>query len=139
MRPAKIMIVEDEGIVARDLSNHLTEMGYTVPAIAATGEDALKKAAETRPDLVLMDIRIKGAMDGIEVAEQLRDLFGIPPIYITAYTDEDTLRRAKITQPYGYIVKPFDEREVHSIIQMALHRHQVERAKQGISGLPLLS
>ena len=126
MSLAKILIVEDEGIVARDLRNRLIDMGYSVPAIVTTGEDALKTAADTRPDLVLMDIRIKGAMDGIEVAEQLRDTLGIPSIYLTAYTDGDTLRRAKITQPYGYIVKPFDERQLHSIIEMGLYRHKVE-------------
>lgn len=139
MTITKVLIVEDEGIVARDLRDRLLEMGYVVSAIAATGEEALKKAAETRPDLVLMDIRIKGAMDGIEVAEQLRDAFDIPPIYLTAYTDEDTLRRARITQPYGYIVKPFAERELHSTIEMALNRHKAEgqlrQAEQRLSAI----
>jgi PAS domain S-box-containing protein len=124
---AKILMVEDESIVAIDLQHRLTGMGYSVPAVAASGQDALKKASEIRPDLVLMDIRLRGDMDGIEVAEQIRDLLDIPPVYLTAYTDEDTLRRAKITEPFGYIVKPFDERTLRSTIEMALYRCKTER------------
>jgi len=126
MALATILVVEDESIVARDLQSRLRSLGYDVPAVAATGEEALKKAADIRPDLVLMDIRLKGAMDGIETAEQLRELFNVPPVYLTAYTDSETLRRAKITEPFGYIVKPFDERELHSAIEMALYRHKTE-------------
>ena len=124
---ATILVVEDESIVALDLQQRLTDMGYSVPAVAASGQDALKKAADIRPDLVLMDIRLKGDMDGIEVAEQIRDLLNAPPVYLTAYTDEDTLQRAKITEPFGYIVKPFDERTLRSTVEMALYRSQTER------------
>jgi PAS domain S-box-containing protein len=127
MTNATILVVEDEGIVAMDLQHRLISMGYTVPALAASGQDALKKAAELRPDLVLMDIRLRGGMDGIEVAEQIRDLLDVPPVYITAYTDEDTLRRAKITEPFGYIVKPLDDRTLRSTVEMALYRCKTER------------
>jgi PAS domain S-box-containing protein len=126
MALATILVVEDENIVAKDLQNRLTTLGYSVPATAASGEEALRKAAEIRPDLAVMDIHLKGEMDGIETAEQLRELFDIPPIYLTAYTDPGTLRRARITEPYGYIVKPYDERELHSTIEMALYRHKAE-------------
>jgi len=124
---ATILVVEDESIVAMDLQHRLIAMGYSVPTVAASAQDALKKAAEVRPDLVLMDIRLRGDMDGIEAAEQIRDLLDVPPVYLTAYTDEDTLRRAKITEPFGYIVKPFDERTLRSTVEMALYRCQTER------------
>jgi len=127
MTKATILVVEDEGIVAMDLQHRLINMGYAVPEVAASGQDALKKAAEVRPDLVLMDIRLRGGMDGIEVAEQIRDLLDVPPVYLTAYTDDDTLRRAKITEPFGYVVKPFDERTLRSTIEMALYRCKTER------------
>ncbi|HMD96802.1 MAG TPA: response regulator [Terriglobia bacterium] len=127
MKKATILVVEDESIVAMDLQHRLISMGYSVPALAASGQDGLKKAAEVRPDLVLMDIRLRGGMDGIEVAEQIRDLLDVPPVYLTAYTDEDTLRRAKITEPFGYIVKPYDERTLRSTIEMALYRCKTER------------
>jgi PAS domain S-box-containing protein len=127
MKPATILVVEDESIVAGDLQNRLINMGYSVPTTSPSGEDALRKAKLLAPDLVLMDIRLKGEMDGVEAAEQMRDLFDVPCIYLTAYTDDDTLRRAKITEPYGYIVKPFDERELHTAIEMALYRHKTEQ------------
>jgi len=122
-----ILVVEDESIVAMDLQQRLIGMGYSVPATAATGHDALKKVADFHPDLVLMDIRLRGDMDGIEAAEQIRDLLDVPPLYLTAYTDEETLRRAKITEPFGYLVKPFDERTLRSTVEMALYRSQRER------------
>lgn len=121
----KILVVEDERIVAQDIHNRLTQLGYTVSAIASSGEEALKKAKET-PDVVLMDIVLKGGMDGIEAAESIRAL-GIPVIYVTAYADKEILQRAKVTEPYGYILKPFEDRELHITIEMALHRHEIER------------
>lgn len=124
---ATILVVEDESIVAMDLRQRLTAMGYAVPALAGSAPEALKKAEELRPDLVLMDIRLRGDMDGIETAEQIHDLFGVPPVYLTAYTDADTLRRAKITEPFGYVVKPFDERTLRSTIEMALYHAKSER------------
>jgi CheY-like chemotaxis protein len=127
MAKATILVVEDESIVAVDLQQRLHGMGYSVPAVAATSQDALRKAAETRPDLVLMDIRLKGYVDGIEVAEKLREMLDVPPVYLTAYADQATLARAKTTEPFGYIVKPFDDETLHRTIEMALFRRSKER------------
>ncbi|MFZ3169509.1 MAG: PAS domain S-box protein [Candidatus Methanoperedens sp.] len=125
--PAKILIVEDEGIEALSLQQKLKIRGYNVPDIVYTGEDAVKKVAESSPDLVLMDIMLHGGMDGITAAGHIHASFDIPIIYITAYADDDTLKRAKITEPYGYIVKPFKERELQISIEMALYKHKTER------------
>ncbi|TEB15980.1 RsbT co-antagonist protein RsbRA [Pelotomaculum sp. FP] len=127
MHNARILIVEDEGIEALDLQNRLIGQGYTAPDIAATGEEAVKKTEETAPDLVLMDIMLHGEIDGVTAAEQIQARFDIPVIYITAFADEDTLQRAKITEPYGYLVKPFRERELYVTIDMALYKHKMEK------------
>lgn len=127
MTAIKILIVEDEGIAALDLQQSLRNMGYIVTEVAATGEEAVKAAKELQPDLVLMDIRLQGEVDGTKAAEIIHGLFGIPIIYLTAYTDEDTLLRAMSAQPYGYIVKPFKERELHTAIKMALSKHNAEK------------
>lgn len=127
MPGARILIVEDEGIEALDLQQRLTSLGYIAPDIVPTGEEAVQKAAETSPDLVLMDIMLHGEMDGVTAAEQIQNRFHIPVIYVTAYADEVTLQRAKITEPYGYLVKPFKERELHITIDMALYKHQMEK------------
>lgn len=127
MSNAQILVVEDEAIVAREIQDTLKSFGYAVPAVASTANEAVEKAAETHPDLVLMDIRLKGGTDGITAAEQIRARFDIPIVYVTAYADEKTLRRAKITEPYGYILKPFGRREIHSNIEMALHKHNIEK------------
>ncbi|HOI15579.1 MAG TPA: PAS domain-containing protein [Geobacteraceae bacterium] len=126
MPDARILIVEDEGIQALDMQRRLTALGYPVPDIASSGEEALRKATEARPDLVLMDIMLPGRIDGVAAAELIRSRFDAPVIYITAYADEDTLHRAKITEPYGYIVKPFKERELHIAIDMALYKSRIE-------------
>ncbi len=123
----KILVVEDETIVALDIKSRLESLGFVVPAVAASGEEAIQKATETHPDLVLMDIKLKGKQDGVEAAEEIRAQFQIPVIYLTAYADEATLQRAKITEPFGYILKPFEGRELHSAIEMALYKHQAER------------
>ena len=101
MTPARILIVENDRIVARDIQSQLTGIGYTVTGITARGEDALAMALETHPDLVLMDIRLEGALDGIEAAEQIRNRCQIPVVFLTAYADEETLRRATLTEPFG--------------------------------------
>jgi len=124
MANARILVVEDEAIVAKDVQSRLEGLGYAVPAIASSGEQAVRRAAATQPDLVLMDIRIKGEMDGVEAAGQVRDRFNIPVIYVTAYADDATLERAKITEPFGYILKPFETRELHCAIEMALYKHE---------------
>jgi two-component system cell cycle sensor histidine kinase/response regulator CckA len=127
MAPAQIMVVEDESIIAEDIQAMLESLGYTVPAVALSGEEAIRKAVETHPDLVLMDIVLKGTMDGVEAAQYLRTHHHMPVIYVTAYADEKTLRRAKITEPLGYILKPFDERALHTAIELALHKHRMEK------------
>jgi PAS domain S-box-containing protein len=127
MTSAKILIVEDEGIVAKDIQNRLTRQGYTVVGTTETGEDAVRMAGHLQPDLVLMDIRLKGAMDGVTAAEQIRDRCLLPVIYLTAYADDATLARARLTEPYGYILKPFEERELRTVIEMALFKHRAER------------
>jgi two-component system cell cycle sensor histidine kinase/response regulator CckA len=126
----KILIVEDEGIVAKDLENTLRTMGYEVVGPVSSGEEAIQRAGEAGPDLVLMDIVLKGAMDGAEAADQIRRRWDIPVIYLTAYADERTLERAKISEPYGYLLKPFQERELKSTIEVALYRHGVGRELQ---------
>jgi PAS domain S-box-containing protein len=127
MRKRVLMVVEDELIVAEDLTHWLTSLGYTVGARAATGRGAVQCCEETRPDLILMDILLPGDMDGIQAAEIIRRRFDIPVVYITASSDDATLSRAKITEPFGYILKPFDERGLYTTIEMALYKHQSEK------------
>jgi len=119
-----VLVVEDETIIARDIQNKLQGLGYDAPLIVSSGEEAVENAGELRPDLVMMDIVIEGKVDGIEAADQIRKHFNIPVVYLTAYADEEILERAKITEPFGYMVKPFDERELHSTIEMALYKHK---------------
>jgi two-component system cell cycle sensor histidine kinase/response regulator CckA len=127
MARAKLMIVEDDRIVAMDLRGILQSLGYSVCAVASRGEEAIDKAIQTRPDLVLMDIRLQGDMDGIEAAEQLRAHLDTPVVFLTAYADETTLARAKLTSPLAYVLKPFNDRELHSAIEVALYRGRMER------------
>ncbi|MFN6462999.1 MAG: response regulator [Nostoc sp. DedVER02] len=127
MTSAKILVVEDEAIVAKDLQNRLIKFGYTVPVIASSGQEAIDKAVEISPDLVLMDIKLKGLMDGIEAAEEIHKYLDIPVIYLTAYADDKTLERAKITEPFGYLLKPFKEKELHTNIEITLNKHGLER------------
>ena len=127
MSSAQILLVEDESIVAMDVQNRLKSMGYEVSAVASSGEEALRKAAETSPDLVLMDIVLKGNMDGIEASERLRKCLDIPIVFLTSYADDSTLRRAKVTEPFGYLLKPYEERELYTTIEVALYRHRMEQ------------
>jgi CheY-like chemotaxis protein len=127
MTNARLLVVEDESIVARDLQSRLKNMGYDVPAVVAYGEKAIEAAEEHRPDLVLMDIFLKGSIDGIMAAEQIRARLDIPIIFLTAFADPDTLQRAKLTEPFGYILKPFEERELLTTIEMALYKHKMEK------------
>ena len=130
MANARIMIVEDEAIVALDLQHKLKTLGYAVSGVASSGEEAVRKVPQTRPDLVLMDIKLKGDMDGIEAAQRIRDEFNIPVVYLTAYSDENTLQRAKVTEPAGYLLKPFKDREVYATIEMALYKHKMEMERK---------
>lgn len=122
-----VMIVEDEAIIAADLSGKLGQLGYQVVGTAAEGNDALEMACRLEPQVVLMDIRLRGALDGIETAEAIRRRIDVPVLYLTAHSDAATLARAKLTGPFGYILKPFEERELATAIEMALHKHQSER------------
>ena len=126
-KPARLLVVEDEIITARDLQDSLEELGYDVPDIASCGGEALELAESLRPDLVLMDINLGAASrDGVEVAEELRERHGLPVIYLTAYADAATLSRAAATAPLGYLTKPFERRELHATIQMALVKRQLD-------------
>lgn len=126
-RPASVLVVEDENIIALDIKATLTNLGYAVPAVATGGEEAVQRVAELAPDLVLMDIRLRGGMDGVEAAEAIHNRFDVPVVYLTAYADPGTVERARLTEPYGYVLKPFEERELHVVIEMALYRHQMAR------------
>jgi PAS domain S-box-containing protein len=123
----RILVVEDEIIIAEDIQRKLRTMGYVVPAIVSSGEEAIKKIKENIPDLILMDIVIHGNMDGIETAAQIHSLFDIPVVYLTAYGDRITFDRAKITEPFGYLIKPFKERELLITIEIALYKHEMEK------------
>ena len=127
MNIAKILVVEDENIVAIDIKNRLKRLGYAVPVIVDSGEEAVKQLAESEPDLVIMDIHLSGEIDGIAVAETVSKGCKIPVIFLTAYSDKKTLQRAKITEPFGYILKPFEEKDLQIAIEMALYKHQMER------------
>lgn len=127
MSKARILIVEDEIIVQMDIRQRLVAMEYDVVGGAATGENAIRMTGELLPDLVLMDIKLKGEMDGIQAAEVIRKNYGLPVIFLTAFADESTLKRARETEAYGYVLKPFEERELSVNIEMALYKHRAER------------
>ncbi len=127
MAATKILVVEDEAIVAESIRIKLKKMGYSVISTASSADEAIRKTEEYLPDLVLMDIVLQGEMDGIGAAEQIYSRFDIPVVYLTAYSDEKTLIRAKITDPFGYIIKPFKERDLQVAIEIALFKHDMER------------
>lgn len=126
MSQKKILIVEDESIIAEDISDSLISLGYSITGMVYSGEEAIEAAAKFRPDLVLMDVNLQGEIDGITAAAEIRSRFQIPVVYLTAYADENTLRRVNATKPFGYIVKPFEEKNLHTTIQLALHRHEYD-------------
>jgi len=126
MSQKKILIVEDESIIAEDISDSLISLGYRITGMVYSGEEAIEAAARCRPDLVLMDVNLQGEIDGITAAAEIRARFQIPVVYLTAYADENTLRRVNATKPFGYIVKPFEEKNLHTTIQLALHRHEYD-------------
>lgn len=123
----RIMVVEDEWVIANDISSSLKGLGYEVCATANSGEDAVMKAEQMQPDLVLMDIILFGEMDGIQAAAEIRRRWNIPVIYLTAHADDRMLQKAKITEPFGYLLKPFENNELRSTIEIALYKHQIER------------
>jgi len=126
MSKIKILVVEDESLVARDIQNMLLSLGYEVTDIVSSGERAIEAASAAPPDLVLMDIVLKGELDGIAAAEKLWEEFSIPVIFLTAYADDTTFQRAKLTKPFGYLLKPFEERELQTTIEMALYKSKME-------------
>lgn len=126
-RRTRVLVVEDESIVALDIQHRLYAMGYAVSGVAFTGPEALELAANDCPDIVLMDIRLKGPLSGIETAEQLAAAYDVPVVYLTAYADAATMQRARISQPFGYMIKPFEDRELTVTIEIALYRHAIER------------
>jgi len=130
MENARILIVEDEAIIAMDVESQLQGLGYEVTSIVDTGENAIKKAEADKPDLMLMDIHIKGEMDGIDAAEIIRNRFGIPVIFSTAYLDHKRIERAKITMPFGYVLKPIQEKDLKISIEMALYVAKVDKERR---------
>lgn len=123
MAKTNVLVVEDENIVAKDIQHSLKKLGYGVVGIASSGEKAIAIASEQKPDIILMDIMLQGGMSGIETAQEIKEKLDIPVVYLTAYADESTLNKAKVTEPYGYIIKPFKEIDIHTSIEMALYKH----------------
>jgi PAS domain S-box-containing protein len=123
---ANIFIVEDEGIIAHNIQGDLRKAGYRVAGVADSGNDALEQISGSRPDLILMDIRIRGDMDGIELARRVQEQFDIPVVYLTAHSDTETLQRAKVTGPFGYLAKPVQQSSLSSSIEIGLYKHRVE-------------
>ena len=127
MTSARILIVEDDRVVARDIQQQLARIGHVVVGTTTRGEDSLELALNTHPEIVLMDIRLEGPIDGIEAAQQIRERCHIPVVFLTAYADDETVRRASITEPFGYILKPFEDLQLRTVIEMALYKHAAER------------
>lgn len=121
---SKILIVEDEGITAQALREALIDMGHRVVGVAVTGWEAIKKSIDLKPDLVIMDIKLRGEVDGISAAQRIQSQLDIPVIYLTAYSDEQTLKRVVHSKAYGYLVKPFDEYELQSTVDKVLRQHR---------------
>jgi PAS domain S-box-containing protein len=126
MSHTNVMVVEDEALIADDIERTLIKLGYLVPGTAATGHEAIAMARTLRPGLVLMDIKLQGRMDGIQAAATIRQEFGIPVVFLTSHSDDATLARAKLSQPYGYLLKPFHDRELRIAVEVAVHKHELE-------------
>lgn len=126
MAKTNVLVVEDESIVSKDIQHSLKKLGYNVVGSSSTGEKAIELALDLKPDVVLMDIMLKGKLTGIDASEEIRKTLNIPVIYLTAYADEATLEKAKVTEPHGYIIKPFKEIDIHTSIEMAIYKHQKE-------------
>ena len=127
MSPVRVVAVEDERLVAGDLQLRLNDLGYDVPALAASADEAVEAVRTLRPNVVLMDIRLENGGDGIEVAQIVRERFDIPVVFVTAHADADTLQRARDTGPFGYILKLFDDRELRTAIEIAVYKHDAEK------------
>ena len=127
MTQIKILIVEDESIIALDIKSILIRLGYIVTDIVVSGEECLKKIEKELPEMILMDIKLKGSMDGIETANIVKEKYDIPVVFITAHSDRSSLHRAKVTEPYGYIVKPVSERELYTTIETSVYRYRINK------------
>jgi PAS domain S-box-containing protein len=127
MAAARILIVEDDRVVARDIAQQMSSAGHTVVGVTTCGEEALSIAEDTAPDLVLMDVRLEGELDGIDTARLLRENLNLPVVFLTAYADEETVRRATVTEPFGYVLKPFDDTQLRTVVEMALYKHRAEQ------------
>lgn len=130
MTAARVMLVEDEYVVARDLTNRLEKMGYRVCCHTSTGEKAVELALIEAPEIILMDIHLSGRMDGIQAAAEIHERMGVPVIFLTAYGDDEFLGRAKLTEPYGYVLKPLDDRDLRVNIEVALYRAKLEQERR---------
>jgi len=126
MGKINVLVVEDESIVSKDIQYSLKKLGYNVVGVAATGHKAIELCGEKLPDIILMDIMLKGDINGIEASTRIKEVYNIPVIFLTAYADENTLSKAKVTEPYAYIIKPFKEIDLHTSIEMAFYKHSKE-------------
>lgn len=127
MSKTRILVVEDESIVAKDIQRTLEKLGYEVPATASSAAAAYEKLNEVEPDLVFLDVKLKGEQDGVHIAEYIKDRFDIPVIFLTSFVDQETIDRAKVTEPYGYLVKPFNEGDLKTTVEMALFKFAKDR------------
>ena len=130
MRKIQILVVEDEGLIAKDIQSMLRRLGYEVPLTVGTGDLAIQAAVSNQPDLILMDINLRGKMDGVMAADAIHAILDVPIVYLTANSDEATLQRAKVTDPFGFLIKPFEERSIQAGIEIALYRHKTEKQKR---------
>lgn len=130
MKQPKILVVEDEALLAEDIAENLEEMNFTVAGFASTGKEAIRKSKSLKPDLILMDIRLRGTMDGIEAATEIRKQNQCAIVFQTAYAEDPTLERATSAEPYGYLVKPVGKRELKATIRMALYKAQMEAERE---------
>jgi len=130
MERPKILIIEDEGITGLELKSILERKGFIVPAIHSSGEDALARITETSPDIILMDMRLGGELDGVETARRIRLAYDLPIVFLTAYSEDTTIERAKRIEPYGYILKPFNAAELLSVVEIALYKHKADKEKR---------
>lgn len=129
MGTPRILVVEDEVLIARDILETLESLGYEVIGSARNARDAFSIIVTVKPDLVLMDIQLEGAVDGIEVASMIREQYKIPVVFLTAFANDEVIQRAKITEPFGYILKPFNERELRINIEIGLYKHRMEQER----------
>ena len=132
MASPQVLIVEDEILVAIDIQSKLECLGYSIAAVVRSGEDAVAMAWEKHPDMILMDICLEGEMDGVAAAAGIHDRCSIPIVFLTAFGDRDTLQRAKLTEPFGYVVKPFSERDLHAAVEIGLHKHELAMRRDAI-------